>query len=85
MAAANGNYMHSESATLACPYTIQSHQFSTDFRLLEILGYDIILGADWIFTHSPVGLNLKTREFYITQYGDKLITFKDESLSEKIS
>lgn len=23
----------------------------------------LLLGADWIFTHSPIGLNLKTREF----------------------
>jgi hypothetical protein len=58
---ANGENMSSASACLKCPYTIQGHQFTSDFRLLEVQGYDIILGNDWILAHSPVGLNLKTR------------------------
>jgi hypothetical protein len=51
--------------------------------LLEIKGYDIILGADWIFAHSPIGLNLKTRELSITKDGTSLITLVDESLPPK--
>ena len=75
--------MVTESACLSYPYSIQNHHFSSDFRLLEVKGYDIILGADWIFLHSPVGLDLKTRELSITHYGNSIITFKDESVPDK--
>jgi hypothetical protein len=75
--AANGKSMLSNTACLGCSYSIQGHSFTSDFRLLEVQGYDIILGADWIFAHSLVGLNLKTREFTITKEGSKLITFSD--------
>jgi hypothetical protein len=83
VAVANGENMISQSACLNCPYTIQGHHFTSDFRILEVQGYDIILGNDWILSHSPVGLNLKTREFSVTQNGAKLLTFKDENIVDK--
>jgi hypothetical protein len=79
VAKANGKPMTSQSACLSCPYIIQGHTFTTNFRLLEVQGYDIILGADWIYKHRPVGLNMQTRQFSITKDGNKLITFFDES------
>jgi hypothetical protein len=36
-----------------------------DFRVLQLSGYDMILGCDWIYDHSHVDINLKTREFTI--------------------
>ncbi|CAN6347636.1 unnamed protein product [Urochloa humidicola] len=80
VSAANGKQMLSNTACLSCPYTIQNHEFTSDFRLLEVQGYDIILGADWIYTHSPVGLDLKRREFSITKYGGPVVTFSDETI-----
>ena len=79
VAAANGTNMLSETACLACPYSIQEHAFSSDFKILEVHGYDIILGADWIYNHSPVGLDLKTRQFSLNHYGTKIITLQDDS------
>lgn len=78
VAAANGTEMLSSTACTACPYSIQDHQFSSDLRLLEVQGFDVVLGAEWIYTHSPVGLDLKKREFSITKDGKELITFKEE-------
>jgi hypothetical protein len=75
--AANGKTMLSNTACTHCSYDIQGHSFTSDFRLLELQGYDIILGADWIFTHSPVGLNLKTKKFSITKDGQEVVTFSD--------
>jgi hypothetical protein len=75
VAAASGAEMLSETACLKCPYSIQGHQFSSDFRLLEVQGYYVVLGADWIYEHSPVGLVLKRREFSITKNGNSLVTF----------
>jgi hypothetical protein len=81
--AANGKNMMSNTACVNCSYIIQGHTFTSDFRLLEVHGYDIILGADWILTHSPVGLNLKTREFSITKDGADIVTLGDEPQSNK--
>jgi hypothetical protein len=43
---ANGNTLWTQAVTLACQYTIQGHQFSSDFRVLELEEYDLILGCD---------------------------------------
>lgn len=50
--------------------------------MLDLKGYDFILGVHWIYTHSPIGLNLKTREFCMNHYGKHKIIFKDETLPE---
>lgn len=81
--AADGQVMLSDTACEACAYTVQNHAFQSDFRLLEVKGYDVILGADWIFQHSPIDLNLKTRELSITKNGSQLITFSDNSVIQK--
>jgi hypothetical protein len=47
---------------------------------LEVKGYDMILGADWIHTHSPVGLDLRTRQFSKTKIGSNVVSFVDETL-----
>lgn len=73
--AADGKLMISESASIYCPYEIQNHKFNTTFRLLEVQGHGIILGADWIYQHSPIGLNLKTRELSITVERNSIVSF----------
>ncbi|XP_022685245.1 uncharacterized protein LOC111258328 [Setaria italica] len=45
----------------------------------DVQGFDVVLGADWIYAHSPVGLDLKRREFSITGDGKEITTFTDES------
>jgi hypothetical protein len=81
--ATNGKTMLSNAACADCSYAIQGHSFKSDFRLLEVQGYDIILGTDWLYTHSPVGLDLKTRTFSITKDGQELVTLLDESQPSK--
>lgn len=50
--------------------------------MLNIRSYDIILGADWIYQHSPIGLDLKTRELTICKEG-KTMVFKDYTCPDK--
>jgi hypothetical protein len=69
---ANGGTIWTQGIIVATPYTIQGHQFVTDFRVLELSGYDIILGCDWIYDHNSVDLNLKTREFTIEKNGKQV-------------
>lgn len=69
VATANGHEMLSNTASLNCLFTIQGHEFSKDLRLLTVQGYDVILGADWIYRHNPVGLDLRRRESSICKNG----------------
>jgi hypothetical protein len=50
--------------------------------VLELQGYDIILGCDWIYDYNRVGLNLKTREFTIEKEGNQ-VKLLDETLLNK--
>jgi hypothetical protein len=59
---ANGGTLWTTGITSATPYTIQGYQFLSNFRVLELSGYDMILGCDWIYDHNPMGINLKTIE-----------------------
>lgn len=78
--AANGQEMLSNTACLNCPFTIQGHKFNHDLRLLNVRGYDVIIGADWLYTHSPVELDLRQREFSVCKNGGSKITFYDETI-----
>jgi hypothetical protein len=60
---ANGGILWTQATCANVSYTIQGFDFQSDFRVLELQGYDIILGCDWIYEYGPVGLNLKTRQF----------------------
>jgi hypothetical protein len=79
---ANGNVIWIHVVTSNCSYNIQGHEFESTFRVLELQGYDIILGCDWLYEYSLVGLNLKSREFTLEKEGTKL-TFLDETLPNK--
>lgn len=40
-----------------CDWWIESHCFKTDFRLIPLGSYDIILGMDWLEQHSPMNID----------------------------
>ena len=76
---ANGKTIWTEFACKQAHYEIQGVPFTTTFRLLNLKGYDIILGADWIYDHSPVELNLKALTLKV-QHDSGPVTFLDTSL-----
>jgi hypothetical protein len=43
---ANGNILWTQAICTGVPCTIQGHKFNSDFRVLELQGYTIILGCD---------------------------------------
>lgn len=53
---ADGAILWSDILCKDCKYEIQRESFISDMRVLPLKVYDIILGADWIYTHSPIGL-----------------------------
>jgi hypothetical protein len=68
---ANGNTLWTQAVTLDYQYSIHGHKFTTNFKVMELEGYDLILGCDWIFEFSPVSINLKTRELIIEKEARK--------------
>ena len=45
---AGGGELSSDAIAYQCPFSINGHKFSTDFRILNLPGADIILGVNWI-------------------------------------
>ena len=78
---ANGETVWTEFICHKAPYSIQGTAFSSDFRVFKLQGYDVILGADWIFEHSPVELNLKTLTLKV-QHESGQVMFLDASLPQ---
>lgn len=40
-----------------CNWWMQGYNFSSNFRLLYLGGYDIILGMDWLESYSPMHID----------------------------
>jgi hypothetical protein len=80
VAVANGQRLWTDFSCLNCPYTIQGTPFTSDFRLLQLKGYDVILGSDWVKQYIPVTLDYKKMTLRITLTDNTTITFRDESL-----
>jgi hypothetical protein len=53
-----GGYLYTFAHITSTTYYIQREEFTNGFRLLQLKGHDIILGCDWIKSHSPIGLDL---------------------------
>jgi hypothetical protein len=66
------------------PYTIQGHKFHNAFKILPLKGYDIILGGDWMLTHSPVKFDYVTRHITIRLHGKEKISLQDNSLFQGV-
>lgn len=50
----DGSELWTEFTCRNCNYTIQDTSFTSDFRLLKLKCYGIILGVDWFYKHNPV-------------------------------
>ncbi|KAJ4807602.1 polyprotein [Rhynchospora pubera] len=51
---ASGSKLLSDSKCQPLQFALQQHQFEGEFRVLEVQGYDVILGMDWIAKVGPV-------------------------------
>lgn len=70
---ANREFLYTGAQCHQQVYSIQGEQFVTTFRVLEMKGYDIIFGCDWIRQYSPVSLNLKTKEMTVNKGGSVVV------------
>lgn len=66
---ADGGQISCSGILPECHWWMQGHCFKSNFRLLALGGYDIILGMDWLQQHSPMKIdwNQKWLEFNYNQ------------------
>lgn len=58
-----------------CPqakWQIQGNQFIYDFQIMELGGWDIILGVDWMFQYSPITFDFRKMVITLAQEGEEL-------------
>lgn len=84
VAVVGGGQLISEATIPLTAYNIQGYKFSSIFKILPLQSYRIILGANWIYHLSPIGLDLQLRILTITRNGMP-ITFIDHTAPQKTS
>jgi Reverse transcriptase (RNA-dependent DNA polymerase)/RNase H-like domain found in reverse transcriptase/Retroviral aspartyl protease len=66
---ANGERMVTDTHCSSLTFSLQGHDFKGDLRLLQIKGYDVILGLDWLSQFATLLVNWKERWVELNQYG----------------
>jgi predicted aspartyl protease len=65
-------------------YMIQGHTFSNEFKILPLKGYDIVLGGDWLLTHSPVKFDYVAKHIKIRLNGVLKVSLQDNSIHQGV-
>ncbi|KAJ1685411.1 hypothetical protein LUZ63_016801 [Rhynchospora breviuscula] len=55
----NGNKMMTDAECKSLKFSIQGNEFIKDMRVLDIKGYDLILGLDWLTDRGPMLVDWK--------------------------
>lgn len=66
---ANGQIMSCTKQLPNCNWWVQGHSFHTNLRVLELGCYDMILGMDWLSTHSPMLHDWKNKKMSFNHLG----------------
>jgi hypothetical protein len=64
---AGGGTLISDAVVTNCSYSIQKKKFISDFKILPLKGYDIILGVAWLKQFSPTTFDWIARSVTITE------------------
>uniref|UniRef100_A0ACD5UVC4 Uncharacterized protein n=1 Tax=Avena sativa TaxID=4498 RepID=A0ACD5UVC4_AVESA len=69
---ANGGRMNCSQELVNCEWWTQGYQFHTDFKVLPLGSYDIILGYDWLTQHSPTKVHWSDQTMSFERAGKKV-------------
>ncbi|KAJ3703015.1 hypothetical protein LUZ61_006720 [Rhynchospora tenuis] len=69
---ADGSAMTTSVQCDNLPFKLQNHLLCVTARLLNIQGYDLILGMDWLSKHGPMNIDWEAGRVQLCKYGTKL-------------
>ncbi|KAJ4780034.1 polyprotein [Rhynchospora pubera] len=72
---ANGAAMATCTKCDELTFTLQNHELTGAVRLLNIQGYDLILGMDWLSLHGPMTIDWNSGQVQLYE-GEQKLTFK---------
>lgn len=79
---AGGGSLISDAIVPNCNYTIQRTQFTSDFKVLPLKGYDMVLGVNWLNLYNPTTFDWIARTLKITK-AEKENIFTDHLLLQQ--
>lgn len=84
VAVVGGGKLISDSYVPEIQCKVQNTTFKPAFKILPLVNYDVILGADWILQHGPIYMDLIKRILVVTKQGHSVV-LKDYTQLEKQS
>ncbi|KAJ4812719.1 polyprotein [Rhynchospora pubera] len=79
---ANGTAMTTSTKCDSFCFTLQHHQLSGSVRLLNIQGYDVILGMDWLSLHGPMMIDWETGKVHLHKDGEEFQLTVQQEMAE---
>ena len=64
---AGGGTLVIDSVIPQCPFSINKVKFDSDFRILDLKGYDVVLGVSWLKQYNPTTFDWIQRTLTITK------------------
>jgi hypothetical protein len=66
---AGGGLLHSPGILKDVQWTVDQCHFQSDFRVLQLSSYDVIIGMDWLEAHSPMQVHWCQKWLAIPYHG----------------
>jgi hypothetical protein len=70
---ANGNSLHCSTQLADCIWSTQGVTFQTDFKVIPLQYYDIIVGMDWLENFSPMEIHWKNKWMLLPYNNTKVL------------
>lgn len=80
---AGGERLVTDKICLKVKFKVQGHQLEADLRILNVPGYDIVLGCDWVAEQDDIIINLK-KGIVTLELGGKWIELLIENVKAEI-
>ncbi|KAJ3708075.1 hypothetical protein LUZ61_011780 [Rhynchospora tenuis] len=79
---ANGQKMVTDKMCKNITFSLQKYEFDADLRLLEVQGYDLILGMDWLSSFGLMSVDWSKGTLYLTHKGVEISLQVEEITAE---
>lgn len=77
MRIADGTLIPCEKAFRGLQWSVQEHQFQSDFLVMPLPFYDMILGLDWLSLHSPMQIDW-LHKWLLIPLGDAVVRLQGQ-------